>query len=127
MANHVSVFDPQSKPQTWRQVGLQVGLQVTGGVLGYRWGYRLQVRGRRGGARGPELTRLRRDADGGALQAVLQLGVDADPVRRVGLQVAETVSAGSSAQPRLLFLTVCRRNSRSGQQDKQRRSLSRSG
>lgn len=53
------------------------------------------------------LTRAVADGDGGPLGAVLQLGVHADLVLRVGLQVVETVSAGSSAQLHLLLLTVC--------------------
>lgn len=53
------------------------------------------------------LTRAVADGDGGPLGAVLQLGVHADLVLRVGLQVVETVSAGSAAQLHLLLLTVC--------------------
>lgn len=53
------------------------------------------------------LTRAVVDGDGGPLGAVLQLGVHADLVLRVGLQVVETVSVGSSAQLHLLLLTVC--------------------
>lgn len=53
------------------------------------------------------LTRAVADGDGGPLGAVLQLGVHADLVLRVGLQVVETVSAGSSTQLHLLLMTVC--------------------
>lgn len=50
------------------------------------------------------------DSDGRTFGSILQQSVNADLVLRVGLQVVETVSAGTSTQLRLLFLTVCRRN-----------------
>lgn len=58
-------------------------------------------------ARGSEeLTCFLGGGDGGTLEAVLQLSVKADLVARVGRQVGEAVTAGASAQPQLLLLTI---------------------
>lgn len=64
----------------------------------------------RGGLTDDKLTCSLCDGDGRTFGSILQLSVNADLVLRVGLQVVETVSAGTSTQLRLLFLTVCRRN-----------------
>lgn len=59
------------------------------------------------------LTCLLSDGDCRSFGPVQQLSIHTDLILRVGLQVVETVSAGSSAQLRLLFLTICRKNTNS--------------
>lgn len=56
------------------------------------------------------LTCLFSSRDCRSFSAVQQLSIHTYLILRVGLQVVETVSAGSSAQLRLLFLTICGEN-----------------
>lgn len=55
------------------------------------------------------LTCLLSSSDCRPFSPILQLSVHAYLILRVGLQVVETVSVGSSAQLRLLLLTICKK------------------